>query len=125
MREIKFRAWDKKQKRMLNVYHWHKGDVFDTVTRLRGFTGEDTLVVGEDVELIQFTGLLDENGKGEELYQSDLITNGSRNGGKPHEIVWSEAYGAWCGKYGTLEYLIAQELAEITKVGNIYEDKEG
>lgn len=63
------------------------------------------------------------NVKDEELYDGDLIINTSRNGGLPHPIKWSEIKGAWVGDYG-IEYLIAEELIEITKVGTIHDNPE-
>ena len=66
----------------------------------------------------EFTGLMD--GDGNFLWEGDTIKNPSRNGGNPHIIKWSERYGAWVGDYG-IEYLIAQELHEVTKVGNTFQ----
>jgi hypothetical protein len=67
----------------------------------------------------EFTGCRDKWIKNE-LYDGDLIKHDSRNGGKPHPIKWSTSKGGWVGDYG-IEYLIAPELLEIEKVGNVHE----
>jgi len=71
MREIKFKAWHKKRKRWYNVFHWNKGDTVDSITNLCGFNRVETLFVGEDIELVQYTGLHDKNGK--EIYEGDIV----------------------------------------------------
>lgn len=113
-REIKFRAWNTQLKKMYFV-----GDEYGTTHNY------DILIYqkeGQPIIPMQYTGLNDKHKS--ELYHSDLITNNYRNGGKPHEIIWSTKYGGWCGKYGNLEYLIADELDDITKVDNIYSNPE-
>ena len=62
MREIKFRAWDKKQKKMIPVtgidFEFPQVDEYGVLHPM------------VDVILIQFTGLHDKNGK--EIYEGDI-----------------------------------------------------
>lgn len=61
MREIKFRAWDKNEKRWLSFLE----------VNLAGFRNEISFYQDTSFELMQYTGLKDKNGK--EIYEGDIM----------------------------------------------------
>ena len=64
MREIKFRAWDKKQK-IMRDWHWITKKEFPFMPI------DGNLLNSDDYELMQYTGLHDNNGV--EIYEGDIL----------------------------------------------------
>lgn len=122
-RPIKFRAWDKKNKVM---YQGVGLDSSDTLPRCITGGGVDPLVALQfaNVELMQFTGLLDKNGK--EIYEGDIVN--ARNWGRTNEIlhkgtvIWDTQTAAWAFDpwFDVDEY---DRWRNIEVIGNIYEPK--
>ena len=65
MREIKFRAWSNKWNKM--VFHGVDGLTIDVMAN----TAWNDLADDECIELMQYTGLKDKNGK--EIYEGDIM----------------------------------------------------
>ena len=107
MREIKFRVWDKDNKKM----NYHPVLVTFPVENLvyRDTLSRDTL----RRDLMQYTGLKDKNNK--EIYEGDII-KASWHYDTPTEVVFNDFIYAVC------EY--ALDDADIEILGNIYENKE-
>jgi hypothetical protein len=81
----------------------------------------------EKFDIMQFTGLRDKNGKGKEVYQSDLIRvcPGGYEPREIYEVVWDEERLCWGikSKIGLITSLWTFE-KDFEVIGNSYENKE-
>lgn len=64
MRQIKFRAWDKEEKKMIDA---------ETMGNQAWNVLASAMYGKGDWEFMQFTGLLDKNGNGKDIYEGDLM----------------------------------------------------
>ncbi len=111
MREIKFRAWDKRNKKMYKheeIYIWDR------------FMKDDMSF--QYAPLMQYTGLKDKNG--EEIYEGDILEYKSTFGKNERTelllVSWSNTDGMWCMGYIRTDYAIRNS----SVIGNIYEHPE-
>lgn len=108
MREIKFRAWDKENKTMLYDYFRVCPDGIVVDSNNQSLYGE--------VELMQYTGLKDKNGK--EIYDGDIVHFNTLGGNNMYyEVKWSDAKTGF-----KPTRLTKTNQAEIEIIGNIYSD---
>lgn len=124
-REIKFRAWDKKNNKFLDPKLWAKEF---SVHLQMGISVRSKLAEREDVdvfqiELMQYTGLKDKNGK--EIYEGDVVSYKSFNGNRGEAAVTWE-YGCF-----NLEDFKndagsenIQNMKDIEIIGNVHENPE-
>lgn len=125
MREIKFRAWDNKREKMLI----NTNLVYPALSLSGGITAYENdkkipdTVAEKRFELMQFTGLKDENGK--EIYEGDIIKYKYSILSGVDEVVFIN--GCFELKNDTINYSKrkvgnVKDFGEV--VGNIYENKD-
>ena len=125
MREIRFRAWDKKYKILhpvVSLICW-----VDRSAILQGGCVDDVELDLDEIELMQFTGLHDKNGK--EIYEGDILQVG---GG----ILFTEKLIVKWGEcdYGFVIHCLSDgsyykdlkdcQPSKVEVIGNIYENGE-
>lgn len=107
-REIKFRAWDKANNMMIDMHAMEYFARTETRAQTR-------------FELMQFTGLLDKNGK--EIYEGDIVNceDTDTKFGKVYKKIKISFYNGEFGIGDELIHLGIKHLSMIEIIGNIYE----
>jgi len=125
-REIKFRAWNTRLKEMLEVVRliWGKRGLESYCQKKFGFCGEV-----DEVELMQFTGLKDKNGK--EIFEGDIVKRTWRLSYWESPTIETFVVGSkdcpfndykWINEFEEDDYKILDKFVEV--IGNIYENPE-
>jgi YopX protein len=107
MREIKFRAWDKERNQIIT-------DKF-LIRPWDGLPMSETYMQPQ-LELMQFTGLKDKNGR--DIYEGDILEFLRRKG----DVYWDQL-GLWAAHWNE-DYnhrLFAFNQKDLEIIGNIYE----
>jgi hypothetical protein len=119
VREIKFRAWNKDEKKMWGHDLMHKNRLFALSDFL---PHQDFLVIpnGKHIILMQYTGLKDKNGK--EIFEGDILTNGKFN----CQIYWENGQWRWqrLDANDSLYIYLLVNKNKVEIIGNIYENPE-
>ena len=112
MREIKFRAWDKKLKEFNDILRMTlDGD------RIEEDDYGNMPNMKDDIILMQYTGLKDKNGK--EIYEGDIVESG--DGTAKYKIVFED--GSFLAKSLDLKSFYADVSTYQKVIGNIFENK--
>ena len=123
-REIKFRAWDKKTKRFTSdgIYIHLGGSavVFDDEDGGKSGLWEHGITQDFDLEIMQFTGLNDKNGR--EIWEGDVV----RRFGYVRPLKIGFQHGTFCHELPDGGFVLwiadAEKYDEV--IGNIYENPE-
>lgn len=125
--KFKFRAWDKRHKKMGEVKAWSEFNGGE-ITIKRNGQNASYVIQAEDVTLMQSTGLFDVNGS--EIFEFDILEK-NRNQELTNE--WRQVYATGVVKTAEGRWVIddGEELIDLfdesTKnkvVGNVYENSE-
>ncbi|MCK9369525.1 YopX family protein [Candidatus Dojkabacteria bacterium] len=128
-REIKFRAWDKVSSKMYFVYQmsffwdgdrgadWNRGAI-KLCEDTEDFSKNNWKAPG-DIEIMQYTGLKDKNGK--EIYEGDILKCGNV---EKFEVKWIVTEHKCFVQYGypDTHNFHCSHWCEV--IGNIYENPE-
>ena len=110
-REIKFRAWDTVNNRWFRTeLEWKGFSIFGELM----YSGLPNMDMLPHIELQQFTGLKDKNGK--EVYEGDIVTL-QQSYVKPIAVYWNEEM---TGYYP----LLSERGHNLEVIGNIHENPE-
>lgn len=124
MREIKFRAWDKKNKFMDDGPFWvgEDGCVYDQAS-ITYNTPNQEIELNEHLVLMQFTGLKDKNGL-TDIYEGDILEFNDLDDYERGKIVFQSGAFQYLLKDGSRDLLADCKLREMSVIGNIYENPE-
>jgi len=132
MREIKFRAWDKEEKFMLqDIHSMYDGSCNhkETEERYGWISCFDSFIDNDNYVVMQYTGLKNRNGT--EIYEGDII--GFDDCTSTESGYWEQQCTGvveWCDETASFEVsnrLSAESyevLDECLVIGNIYENPE-
>ena len=117
-RELKFRAWDKKQKKMLYGVSIGTIKVWDENAPLISHE----FSYSEDCIIEQYTGLKDKNGK--KIYEGDIVEFGLAGRGERGYVAYADEYASF-EVYSKRDFIFGCLFGHAgTVIGNIHENPE-
>ena len=126
MREIKFRAWDKIQKKFVDDFFIDRyGDIYGLRTLPNSNSSDTQNFIDINLMLMQYTGLKDKNGV--EIYEGDIVRTHSH---KPTNFKIEFIEGGFCATQNGIKYPIdinhfyTSIGCTIEVICNIYENPE-
>jgi uncharacterized phage protein (TIGR01671 family) len=125
MREIKFRAWNKTDSKMVSWEEMYGIErAFDGGVGVHLAISDQCYLLPEGCVVMQFTGLKDRQGK--EIYEGDVVK--IDGGAEPVIAPIGFEYGCfvvkWKANAPELKYYIGMSFCSIEIIGNIYENPE-
>ena len=126
MRQIKFRAWDKDNKKMIEQSGSSEGDFWYPIGFQMRSKYSEKESSSTNCILMQFTGLKDKNGK--EIYEGDIVKG---SWGKNHIDIFKIVFEGimWSGIDKNNVVFVVDDYGEyptynLEVIGNIYENPE-
>jgi len=125
MNDVKYRAWDYKEKRMVKVLaiDWeHQTINYEADINHEGMKGFERCYHQplENFELLQFTGVRDKNGQ--EIYEGDILKNSF---GSLYEVKWVPSMMSFmCSPLKVVYDVRRIDNLDTEVVGNIFENTE-
>jgi uncharacterized phage protein (TIGR01671 family) len=121
MREIKFRAWDKKCEDMLySDVQTEEYEFRFTENGIEVYGYSDDFTNPMNVELMQFTGLYDKHHK--PIYEGDIVSYFDLK----HEVLFKNGAFGWMedGEFYSFSEMAPSVFDEFEVIGNVYENPE-
>lgn len=127
MREIKFRAWDKRHNRFIVLEKIHFGENVPKAVYERDELSPTTPYIYsiEWIELMAYTGLKDQNGR--EIYEGDIvrITTTQTEETRIGEVIYYTGNAMYLVETTMGDYFtfMSQDIKSVEVLGNIHENK--